>query len=85
MSRPAVPSAPGSQVCHQCGSSDLVRIRMGSTSGRPMVFVSCRQCEQRAWFAEDGDGTPLSADGLPLSPDGPDDERADGPDDGVGR
>ena len=50
---------PGTRECLQCGASDLVRIRMSTPAGRPVVFVSCPACERRAWFAIDGDGTPL--------------------------
>lgn len=54
--------APGAEACLGCGNTDLVRIRMGSPGGRELVFVSCPRCERKAWFAVDGDGTPLSSD-----------------------
>ncbi len=56
------PLVPGTATCLRCGSSDLVRIRMGAPGGREVVFVSCRQCERTGWFAVDGDGTPLSSE-----------------------
>jgi len=68
MSQQAATHVPGTQTCWACGSADLVRIRMGAPTGRPLVFVSCRACEQTAWFAQDGDGTVLGADGSPLHP-----------------
>ena len=54
------PLVPGTRQCLRCGSPDLVRIRMSTPTGLPAVFVSCQACERRAWFAPDGDGTPLS-------------------------
>ena len=69
MSQQPAAHAAGTQTCSACGSTDLVRIRMGAPTGLPLVFVSCRACEQTAWFALDGDGTPLSADGSPLRPE----------------
>jgi len=89
MSQQTASAVPGTQTCSACGSTDLVRIRMGAPTGRPLVFVSCRACEQTAWFAQDGDGTPLTADGSPLrpapgaddevEPDGADEPEADEP------
>jgi hypothetical protein len=72
VSQPAGPFAPGTEACRGCGGTDLVRIQMGAPAGRAVVFVSCRACERTGWFAEDGDGTPLTGDdvaGLP-SPGG---------------
>lgn len=68
MSQQVPVQAPGTRTCSACGSTDLVRIQMGAPTGRPLVFVSCRACEQTAWFAQDGDGTPLNPDGSPLRP-----------------
>jgi hypothetical protein len=63
--------APGTEACLGCGATDLVRIRMGSPSGRDVVFVSCPSCERTGWFADDGDGQPLSsADVTGLQPPG---------------
>lgn len=62
VSRPPGGIALGTEACLGCGSTDLVRIRMGPQGGRPVVFVSCRACGRTAWFAEDGDGTPLGPD-----------------------
>ena len=61
VAQPVGPLAPGTEACRGCGSTDLVRIRMGAPGGRDVVFVSCPHCEQTGWFAEDGDGTPLSS------------------------
>lgn len=54
------PLVPGTQACLRCGAVDLVRIRMSAPTGQPVVFVSCPACENRAWFAVEGEGTPLS-------------------------
>lgn len=62
ISQPTGPVVPGSEACLQCGETDLTRIRMALTNGRQVVFVSCPSCEQRNWFALDGDGTPLARD-----------------------
>ena len=62
------PLVPGTRQCLRCGSTDLVRIRMGVAAGRNVVFVSCPRCEHTGWFDEDGDGTPLNSEdvtGLP--------------------
>ena len=56
------PLMPGTEACVACGATDLVRIRMGATTGRDVMFVSCPHCEQTAWFAADGDGTPLTSE-----------------------
>ncbi|TQL03696.1 hypothetical protein [Cellulomonas sp. SLBN-39] len=65
-SRPSFGGAPGSQACPRCGRTDLTRIEMGLPDGRPGTFVSCTGCETTAWFAADGDGSPLRLDGTPL-------------------
>lgn len=62
VSQPTGPVVPGSEACLRCGATDLTRIRMALTDGRQVVFVSCPACEQRNWFALDGDGTPLDRD-----------------------
>lgn len=49
----------GTHACLRCGETELTRIRMTISGGRPAVFVSCPSCEQTNWFALDGDGTPL--------------------------
>jgi len=61
-SQPRDPLVPGTQACSRCGERKVTRIRMRTPSGRPAVFVSCSRCETTAWFAVDGDGTPLAAD-----------------------
>ncbi|HEY0118466.1 MAG TPA: hypothetical protein VGC04_06780 [Cellulomonas sp.] len=62
VSGPVGPLTPGTETCLGCGSADLVRIRMGAPGGRDVVFVSCPTCERTGWFAEDGDGTPLTSE-----------------------
>lgn len=72
VAQPVGPLAAGTEACRRCGNTDLVRIRMGAPGGRDVVFVSCPRCELTGWFAEDGDGTPLTSaevTGLP-SPGG---------------
>ncbi len=62
VAQPVVPSTPGTEACLGCGSTDLVRIRMGAPGGREVVFVSCPHCERTGWFDENGDGRPLAGD-----------------------
>lgn len=62
VSQPSGPHAPGTLACLGCGGSELVRIRMGAPGGRDVVFVSCPTCERTGWFAEDGDGAPLTSE-----------------------
>jgi len=64
------PLLEGTRECQRCGSTDLVRIRMSTPTGRAAVFVSCPACEHRAWFALDGDGTPLSDEDVTGRPAG---------------
>jgi hypothetical protein len=68
VAQPAGPLTPGTESCQGCGSTDLVRIRMGVPGGRAVVFVSCPRCERTGWFAEDGDGTPLTSAEVTGSP-----------------
>lgn len=70
VSQGAGPLVAGTHRCQHCGASELVRIRMSTPTGRPVVFVSCPACEHRAWFALDGDGTPLSDDEVTGRPAG---------------
>ena len=62
VAQPVGALTPGTEACLGCGNTDLVRIRMGAPGGRDVVFVSCQRCERTGWFAEDGDGTPLTSD-----------------------
>ncbi|GCE78104.1 hypothetical protein [Cellulomonas biazotea] len=62
VSQPSGPVVPGTEACAHCGSTELTRIRMTLSSGRPAVFVSCAACERTGWFALDGDGEPLGRD-----------------------
>jgi hypothetical protein len=59
MSQPTGPLVAGTETCLNCGATELTRIRMTLTDGRPAVFVSCPSCEQTNWFALEGDGQPL--------------------------
>ncbi|MDM7831740.1 hypothetical protein [Cellulomonas edaphi] len=59
LSQPAGPLVAGTEACLKCGATDLTRIRMTLTDGRPAVFVSCPSCEQTNWFALEGGGSPL--------------------------
>ncbi len=64
------PLVPGTRQCLHCGAQELVRIRMSTPTGRAAVFVSCPACEHRAWFAVEGDGTPLSDEDVTGRPAG---------------
>lgn len=47
--------APGSRECLHCGSPMLTRVPMTLADGTAVTFVSCQDCERRAWLsAEDG-------------------------------
>lgn len=59
VSQPQSIVVPGTRACLRCGETELTRIRMTISGGRPAVFVSCPSCEQTNWFALDGDGSPL--------------------------
>jgi hypothetical protein len=54
--------APGTGECEVCGSERLTRLHLALADGTEVTFVSCHQCEHRAWFPVDGDGTALSRD-----------------------
>lgn len=62
---PSGPHVPGTEACLRCGSTELTRIRLTASHGRPAVFVSCSACERTAWFAVDGDGAELGPDDVP--------------------
>jgi hypothetical protein len=64
ISQPQAIVVPGTQACLDCGETALTRIRMTISGGRPAVFVSCPSCEQKGWFAADGDGVPLARDAV---------------------
>ena len=38
------------QVCPDCGCGELTRVEMVLTDTTPVVFISCHDCERRAWF-----------------------------------
>jgi hypothetical protein len=38
------------QTCPDCGGGDLTRVEMVLTDTTPVVFISCHDCERRAWF-----------------------------------
>ncbi len=54
--------APGTGACEVCASPRLTRLHMTLADGTAVTFVSCHECEHRAWFPVDGDGTALSRD-----------------------
>jgi hypothetical protein len=45
-----------------CGSERLTRLHLALADGTDVTFVSCHECEHRAWFPVAGDGTALSRD-----------------------
>jgi len=53
-------TAPGTVSCASCESTALTHLRMTLTDGSPVVFVSCHDCEHKAWFAIDGTGVSIS-------------------------
>jgi hypothetical protein len=54
--------APGTQACASCGGTRLTRLALALADGTDVTFVSCHECEHRAWFPVAGDGTPLDRD-----------------------
>ena len=46
-----LPDAETPQSCPDCGGGDLTRVEMVLTDSTPVVFISCHDCERRAWFA----------------------------------
>ncbi|MGH3743945.1 MAG: hypothetical protein ACRDTP_03705 [Mycobacteriales bacterium] len=41
-------------ACPTCGSGRVICLDLTLTDGTPVVFVSCRGCERRAYFGPDG-------------------------------
>jgi hypothetical protein len=62
LSQPEQHIAPGAGECEVCGSARLTRLHLELADGTAVTFVSCHECEHRAWFPLDGDGTSLSRD-----------------------
>lgn len=42
-------------TCPTCGSRRVVCLDLRLTDGTPVVFMSCRGCERRAYLGPDGD------------------------------
>lgn len=42
-------------ACPTCGSGRVICLDLTLTDGTPVVFLSCRGCERRAYFGPDGD------------------------------
>lgn len=42
------------ETCQTCGSRRVVCLDLRLTDGTPVVFLSCRGCERRAYFGPDG-------------------------------
>jgi len=59
---PAARHAPGTATCEACGSARLTRLHLALADGTDVTFVSCHDCEHRAWFPLDGDGSSLPRD-----------------------
>ena len=57
-------TAPGTVSCGNCSSTALTHLQMTLTDGRPVIFVSCHDCEHKGWFAVDGTGVNLSFDSV---------------------
>ncbi len=62
LSLPAAESVPGTAVCSVCASTSLTRLHLVLGDGTPVVFVSCHDCEHKAWFVADGVGVELTRD-----------------------
>ena len=57
-------TTPGTVSCGNCSSTALTHVQMTLTDGRPVIFVSCHDCEHKGWFAMDGTGVNLSFDSV---------------------
>jgi len=44
----------GRRTCPDCGSDALTQVPLRAPSGERVTFVSCQDCESRAWVREDG-------------------------------
>jgi hypothetical protein len=57
------PAPSGAHVarCGECAGTFLTRLAMTLTDGTPVTFVSCHQCEAKAWVAADGSALALDA------------------------
>lgn len=47
----------GAERCSACEGTSLTRVRIVLTDSTPAVFVSCHDCEHKAWYEDGGDGT----------------------------
>jgi hypothetical protein len=57
----ATPSAAQVARCGECSGTFLTRLAMTLTDGTPVTFVSCHQCEAKAWISADGSALGLDA------------------------
>ena len=57
-------TAPGTVTCGNCASTALTHLQLTLTDGRPVIFVSCHDCEHKGWFAVDGTGVNLTFDSV---------------------
>ncbi|WNB86344.1 hypothetical protein [Cellulomonas sp. ATA003] len=55
------PAATRTAPCAQCSGTSLTRLPMVLTDGSAVTFVSCHDCETRAWVAADGAAVELDA------------------------
>jgi hypothetical protein len=56
-----VPATARVARCAECAGTFLTRLPMTLTDGTPVTFVSCHQCEAKAWIAADGSSLGLDA------------------------
>jgi hypothetical protein len=55
------PSGAQAASCAECAGTFLTRLAMTLTDGTPVTFVSCHQCEAKAWIGADGSSLALDA------------------------
>lgn len=55
------PAAAHTASCSHCAATSLTRLPMVLTDGTAVTFVSCHECETRAWIGADGDAVQLDA------------------------
>jgi hypothetical protein len=53
------PSTAQVARCAECAGTFLTRLAMTLTDGTPVTFVSCHQCEAKAWIGADGSSLAL--------------------------
>ncbi|HEY8718295.1 hypothetical protein [Pengzhenrongella sp.] len=57
-------TSPGTTECGECGSTSLTHLQLTLADGSPVIFVSCHDCEHKAWVPVDGTGQTMSLEAV---------------------